>query len=339
MNIVFLIGNGFDINLGLKTSYSDFYKYYKSVGSDHDLIKQLKDSMDIEQKNWSDMELALGKYTVNLKDMEDFKVVFNDIEDRLADYLNNIENDFDNNNVDKEAFFNHLTYPENFLTASDKRKLDAYRQNWINNEWNISIITFNYTKIIEKIIDLNNGKIEIAHRIKRPTYLNELVHIHGYIDERMVMGVNDISQISNEKFHENLDILDTLMKSRCNQVQKHLIDESCIKLIDNADMICVFGSSLGETDKFWWELVGKQLRRDCKVIIFIKDGSILKRRLHLKASVERQMKQHFFEISKFPIDKIKLFEDNLFIGIDTEIFSIIKPESKTFYDQFKATNN
>ncbi len=28
MNITFLIGNGFDLNLGLKTRYTDFYKYY-----------------------------------------------------------------------------------------------------------------------------------------------------------------------------------------------------------------------------------------------------------------------------------------------------------------------
>ena len=28
MNITFLIGNGFDLNLGLATAYSDFVKYY-----------------------------------------------------------------------------------------------------------------------------------------------------------------------------------------------------------------------------------------------------------------------------------------------------------------------
>ena len=28
MNITFLIGNGFDINLGLKTRYTNFYPYY-----------------------------------------------------------------------------------------------------------------------------------------------------------------------------------------------------------------------------------------------------------------------------------------------------------------------
>ena len=31
MKVVYLIGNGFDLNLGLKTSYSDFYTYYTAV--------------------------------------------------------------------------------------------------------------------------------------------------------------------------------------------------------------------------------------------------------------------------------------------------------------------
>ena len=31
MNITFMIGNGFDRNLGLKTTYSDFIKWYKKT--------------------------------------------------------------------------------------------------------------------------------------------------------------------------------------------------------------------------------------------------------------------------------------------------------------------
>ena len=48
MNIVYLIGNGFDINLGLNTRYCDFYKYYlESQQSDNSNphIKTLKKSL------------------------------------------------------------------------------------------------------------------------------------------------------------------------------------------------------------------------------------------------------------------------------------------------------
>jgi len=43
MNIVFIIGNGFDLNLGLKTKYTDVYKdYCKTSTSDSELIRRFK---------------------------------------------------------------------------------------------------------------------------------------------------------------------------------------------------------------------------------------------------------------------------------------------------------
>lgn len=31
MNVTLILGNGFDLNMGLPTAYSDFYKYYMLV--------------------------------------------------------------------------------------------------------------------------------------------------------------------------------------------------------------------------------------------------------------------------------------------------------------------
>ena len=39
MNIVHIIGNGFDLNLDLKTSYRHFYEYYKNQESKNENIK------------------------------------------------------------------------------------------------------------------------------------------------------------------------------------------------------------------------------------------------------------------------------------------------------------
>ena len=40
MNITFFIGNGFDLNLGLKTRYQDFYKYFHEHGTSNNMIKE-----------------------------------------------------------------------------------------------------------------------------------------------------------------------------------------------------------------------------------------------------------------------------------------------------------
>ena len=54
MITTFFIGNGFDINIGLKTSYWDFYSYYKTIETENDVIKHFKEEFenkDLFRKN------------------------------------------------------------------------------------------------------------------------------------------------------------------------------------------------------------------------------------------------------------------------------------------------
>ena len=41
MNIVFLIGNGFDLNLGLKTRYRNFYDYYVALPKKNGAVRNI----------------------------------------------------------------------------------------------------------------------------------------------------------------------------------------------------------------------------------------------------------------------------------------------------------
>lgn len=85
MNITFLIGNGFDLNLNLDTRYSDFYKYY----IENDPGDLLSKSIKKDYKMWSDLELGLGEF---LKDIDENKIdEFLDskstLEKMLSEYL------------------------------------------------------------------------------------------------------------------------------------------------------------------------------------------------------------------------------------------------------------
>lgn len=46
MNITFLIGNGFDINLGLNTRYSDFYPYFVEKSTETNMIRECMKKMN-----------------------------------------------------------------------------------------------------------------------------------------------------------------------------------------------------------------------------------------------------------------------------------------------------
>ena len=61
MKITFLIGNGFDLGVGLKTRYSDFVPYYLSLPDNDPDIIAFKSIIESDKETWADAELALGK--------------------------------------------------------------------------------------------------------------------------------------------------------------------------------------------------------------------------------------------------------------------------------------
>ena len=71
MNITYFLGNGFDLQIGLKTSYADFLKEYVNVySSDNKIIKNFKEYLKTKKSKWaemfwSDAEEAMGKYLSN----------------------------------------------------------------------------------------------------------------------------------------------------------------------------------------------------------------------------------------------------------------------------------
>lgn len=325
MNILFLIGNGFDLNLGMKTRYSDFYKYYKSIKTTSNLVKRLKTEIDGNIENWSDLELALGEYTRNLNSTEEFNEVFENIEDNLAEYLDSEEKNFDFNQFDIKKLFQCLANPENYLLPTDKDKIKVFIRKWNNEQHNINIITFNYTKSIEKLVDYKDTPIQInkyTNKISPSIIIQKIEHVHGYTNERMVMGVNDTSQISNNKFHTNQEIIETLIKSECNQAQKHNIDVWCKKQILESNLICIFGSSIGDTDNMWWKLIGEQLLYDCNLIIFEKLEPIPPRRPQKGQIVERNKKKYFLDKTNLSDEERRTVNDKIFFSINSKIFNI-----------------
>lgn len=323
MRIVYLIGNGFDINLGLETKYNQFYEYYKKIDSSSERILKLKENINDNFKNWSDLELALGEYTSNIDSLNEFDEVFEDILENLANYLQIEENKFELDNINIDKFLDFLCFPEKSLLTSDENEIKTYKNNWSNQNWFVNIITLNYTRILDKIVGDRTGNYKIGTNNKSSIYLNGLEHIHGYIDDRMIMGVNDITQIKNSSLHSNRDVLEAIVKSQCNKAHKHTIDDKCIAQISDANLICIFGSSIGETDNFWWELIGDKLKNKvCRLIIFVKCEDISLIKGYKKERKVREYKELFLSKINLTENEKSFIEKNIYVGINTNFFSI-----------------
>lgn len=329
MQILYIIGNGFDLNLDLETSYSHFYQYYKEVKSDNVNVQKLKENISKTYESWSDLELELGNYTQHLKEVKEFDEISFDIGLELSNYLRLQEKKLDNYEFNQEKFFDYLCFPEKLFLPADKEELIKFKQKWKGHHWNLNIYTLNYTTVIEKILGEEQKNILLGNHTNSATIkLGEIKHIHGFLDNDMVIGVNDKSQIKNESFRENQDILEQIVKSECNRANRNNIDRQFTNKINSANLICIFGSSIGDTDNKWWELIGERLKSDCRIIIFSKGAEIPPRIRHMQARAERTIRNDFLNKTNLSEKEMETVENKIFIGLNSGMFNGIKKTKK-----------
>lgn len=326
MNTVFIIGNGFDINLGMETKFKEFLEYYLTIEPDSDLIRELKKDISEKIDYWSDLEKAIGRHTAKLKTKDEFFLVYWDLVERLAEYLQEKENGFDFGKINNKKLLNYLAFPEHSLLPADKREFEEYRAKWKNHSpWNVNIITLNYTKSLEKILDYNGTSIPVIKNTwGNSIQLHRIEHIHGFLNKRMIIGVNDISQILNEEYKNNTIIKKILVKNESNKAHKELVEISCQNIISEADLICIFGSSIGDTDKIWWEQIGNQLKKGCKLIIFNKGKVYHPRRYDLIWEYEEYIRTDFLRKTKLTKEEKETVINNIFVAVNSDMFNIVQ---------------
>ena len=125
MNVLYILGNGFDLAMGLKTSYPDFYKYLeKLTGSE--LLEKMKDEIKADKKNWSDMEEAFGKYTLNLNSQNELGDLYKDLTLCLQDYLMLEQKQFNPTYEQQKSFIIEFSSPvDSFIKGTDIQKFNS----------------------------------------------------------------------------------------------------------------------------------------------------------------------------------------------------------------------
>ena len=267
MDVVFLLGNGFDINIGMKTRYCDFYDYYFKQISLNNIIKTFKNNIKENIEDWADLELKLGEYLENLQENEAI-LIYNDLIKNLQKYIQSEEEKY-SYDVDSNLIRKDLISPENYLRYVDSQFI---KNNWKkdNENWRVRIISFNYTKSLEKLIAFNNKRILIETINNYQRYIDTVEHIHGFTNDRMVLGVNDSKQIKNQNLRDCKKIIRRFIKPECNKTYSLNHSEKCTSWINVAQIICLYGLSLGETDKIWWNRVAKRLVNSSAILIIFK---------------------------------------------------------------------
>lgn len=293
MNVLYIYGNGFDINQGLKTSYPDFYGYLSLQEMSNPLMNKLIKEISTNVGLWSDMEEALGlMFTPGIESREDLAEFYYNLTDHLQKYLKTQQEAFTPSDKQKTKFIKDFTSFGSGVVDRDKGRLGKFRQSLKQIGNTLDVISFNYTNTLERLLSTgkNNNVIKKYFGAGIPP-LHKIVHVNGILDKTIFVGVNDESQIANERIRDVAGVRDLLIKSQSDNACGKTTYKTGQNLIEKANLIIIYGVSLGETDKNWWNLIGSQMksRNDVAVIYYAYEpNKITPTQMQMLAEMERE---------------------------------------------------
>ena len=371
MQITFLLGNGFDIQCGLKTSYIDFYKYILKKKYSINLTKEIDKELALKIDNiiyseiykskdnigtWADLEFQLGVFTKRLqkrlselnqdvqkisnKFLNDFEILKED----LSEYLKSIQIQDD---VKISEDFSDILFDtmNNFFDGVLSQEYDEIKRMLVqnnNSNFNYHCISFNYTNSLQKIVQNSN------ERRRRNTFnstsndqifFSSIVNVHGVTDNFLTLGLNDETQLATD-FFDTTDLND-LIKPKSLENNREYMRRDAENLIDKSDIIVIFGMSIGATDKHWWERIANILinSKNKKLIIhyYEEKPSYLSSR---KVRIRRESKENEFlsHLDNLDLTNEQIAQLREQIYIVTKSEHILKVDLKKYFNTNKSDN-
>ena len=342
MNITYILGNGFDIQLGLKSRYCDFLEeYIKPKDGDSENVKAFREYLKerANYERWSDAEKAMGEDLGRFSDetVGVYRDQLINFEDELADYLDKQESacNWDRSEEIRDRFVEFIRM------SIVKVAKDIYEQPDVSNR-NFNFISLNYTALIDKVFHccLLNGGFVIYQDIRRDStnqdVLGKIYHVHGDLVDGIIMGVNDESQLTiSPELTIDDEIRWQFQKDELSKRSSKERTEAAKELIEYSDVIVLYGVSYGETDARWWNEITKWLKHDedHRVLAFIydEDTKLNSRNLYRKTSYENKKKEEI--LKKFGVLResvhFDILKEQLYIADatkDLNLRELIHPE-------------
>ena len=336
MNITFLIGNGFDLNIGLDTKYSDFLKEYAVItDEDSDVFKKFKSQILKDQKVWANAEKAFGEATKIFKEQgytaEDFCSCHEDFCVKLAAYLLGQEQRLNYSALSDGLVQGFVSGVKNYKRSFREAEGEAITaaENTFPGGYTYNFLSFNYTSVLDLCVEMLRPKSGLlgARRTRNGTATNQLgsvLHVHGTVHKDLVLGVNDLSQVAEPMLFDGYDeeYINELIKPKTNEINQENADKKAFDLLKGSDVIYVYGMSIGETDKLWWERICELMLQKPNLHLILhqydapEDG-LIRREFRLFVNKERKRFTAYSDLddakkasieARIHIDRTNIFE-------------------------------
>lgn len=260
MKRIVVLGNGFDIDLGLKTKYTDFlrsevYKKHlvkpndvmiKQSGFDerytHNLFNYFAEQNRIQKSTWGGIESSLFELSRN--NGRCYTIKGTRIGEKIVCHPNDYDDYLDNSfSLIKKVFMEYL----NCLDYSRiNEESNAYKLFYdIAFDTQTEIITFNYTSL---------------SKLTKKDIVANIHHIHGSLEEGwIILG-----------YQPTIDHRGEYVKMEKSN-DPHWQDNKLFEKLKKADEIVFFGLSFADSDMWYFEDFFKAIAR----------GSVMRKRVVL----------------------------------------------------------
>lgn len=216
-----IVGNGFDLSMGFKTSYGDFLRSSVFPKYDSTLCSYLRKQFQ-ENMGWIDIENELSEFSNVISSMkQDAKKKHDKWE------YDNFRKEYDDLKSSLKKYLQEETKGQ-FILKKDNSAVSVIDHLPAGSK----IISFNYTSIIER---MTRDRFGVSK--------GNLLHIHGSLApyDDIVFGVEDSAKLSKEHVF--------LYKAHSQSLKAREFSY----WLNSAERIIFYGYSLGDTDRQYFE--------------------------------------------------------------------------------------
>lgn len=285
-NVVAIIGNGFDVSVlnryrkdGVLSTYSKFCDFliYKNFNEDNIVFKRMQADKAAGKENWSDFENTIDTMAKEGVDPVSLEKALNELSESFYSFIDGVANRDVNIELNRDSRRKELGKKSLKGFLMDLSEEEYHRiikvPNLISNytKYEISFFNLNYTNLFDNYIHL--GKDFDPHPYS--TSDNNIwldLNSKGYCPRDFATFKDPIVRlVSNQVMHPHgcYNIPDSLIFGTSNNKHDRLnknywFDNSqkYTEILSKAQLIVVFGCSLGESDAWWWDHIYTQLKEE-----------------------------------------------------------------------------
>lgn len=291
-NRTVIIGNGWDLNLKLRTSFSDFFKgmEFLRIPDSNSLALFARDKLS-KNSNWSDLEGALPEWISWVNSMSATR-----LRDRQETIGEAAEDDFDEVTEAVHSFIRNAQNPNMAVDTRVKQLVQAWGSRSL-----LRVFNFNYTNTFEIYEQLTHDQ----ERLFSPNYVHK--YMHGNIADRdIVIGANRDTRMGKDNF---------ILKSSSADYSPPPDYRNTLLSTKHVE---IFGHSFGDSDREYFEFFFRRLLEDPEfkpqIRIYTKDKASLRRlRSQLNSFVDDRLTEisiskeiQFFRTAEFDSDDWEL---------------------------------